>query len=366
LFPSHDPTTRYFGVELETNYNTNERRPSQTLTDAIYNRLELTGKTTPAGILKIDGSIGIGAEIVIFPSTFDAAHTFWKSFFKYTPSTTDTPADWERIPGLSAYRSGRCGMHIHVSRSSLTPQQIKKAIVFLNAPDNNRFIQMVAQRGDTGYSRIKPDKVPTSRRLLDSHDRYEILNVSNAHTVELRAFRASFRPDRIIKNIQFTDCLFNFVTSTRYADLTEPKFLAFLEKHTTKYDELYKFIQERNTAPAAPELDDDDPDSLRPVEPPPTARGRAPRPTAAPSEPTTERRYRAHNEFERCTCPDCQTYRATMLRPIPPVPIQPPLMNLEELRESLRRANIAPPAPDPEPDFNESSSNDCDCPDNRS
>lgn len=122
-------------------------------------------------ILKHDGSIGQGFEIVTAPSTLELHRDNWKPFWSSTPQTT-----------LSGWSSGKCGMHVHITRpSALT---VGKMLCFLNADDNASLINAVAGRAQSSWAKVSPKKVTDWDK---SSDRYEALNIQNRKTVEVRS-----------------------------------------------------------------------------------------------------------------------------------------------------------------------------------
>lgn len=76
-----------------------------------------------------------------------------------------------------------CGVHLHLSRKYLTQSQLGGLVVFMNHPDNLSYIQEVAGRNPNKYCKQVPGKVDTT-----SVDRYEMVNLTNSDTVEIRIF----------------------------------------------------------------------------------------------------------------------------------------------------------------------------------
>ncbi|WOL31510.1 hypothetical protein [Microcoleus phage My-WqHQDG] len=76
-----------------------------------------------------------------------------------------------------------CGVHIHLSRKYLTQSQIGGLVVFMNHPTNLPYIEQVAGRLCNKYCKQVPGKVDTV-----SADRYEMVNLTNSTTVEVRIF----------------------------------------------------------------------------------------------------------------------------------------------------------------------------------
>lgn len=113
---------------------------------------------------------------------------------------------------LRAWSNGSCGMHVHVGRTTLTPLQIGKGKIFFNHPANIGFVINVAGRRPNGYCEAVFDS-RCSDALSDPErfDRYEIYNMANPKTIELRIFRPSPRIPSILKNLEFVESVFEFV-----------------------------------------------------------------------------------------------------------------------------------------------------------
>lgn len=76
-----------------------------------------------------------------------------------------------------------CGVHIHVSRKYLTQFQLGGLVVFMNHPHNLKYIQQIAGRESNRFCKQVPGKQTTV-----STDRYEMVNLTNSATVEIRIF----------------------------------------------------------------------------------------------------------------------------------------------------------------------------------
>lgn len=239
---------RYFGMELETNWS--DSIGETEALEALYSRLERPlGRTLPVGLVKADGSIGRGGEIITYPATLPALYRIINLFWQYDPAT---PGQWEAMPGIRSYRRGTCGFHVHVSRSSIASATLRHLLVMINDPANEAFISMVAQRRATSYCR-RQQKRPDDVYLLEPQDRYEAINLCNEHTVEFRIFRASFRPDRVYKNLEFCQAALEFCASeTGYNNLTHSRLASYIHDHRETYPHLAAYLTEHWTTPTPP------------------------------------------------------------------------------------------------------------------
>lgn len=232
-YQKHIPSkTRFMGVELECN-SENQGYDSEFVLGALNDSY-----SENHAYLKEDSSIHGGFEIVTHPHTLKAHRALWEDFFDGMPRR-----------GLTSYKSGNCGMHVHVSRASLTELQRRRIIVFLNAPENKTYIETIAQRQSNTYSLLDPDK-KIQYHLSD--DRYEAYNTSNSNTDEFRLFRGTTRKDRFFKNLEFVDACIDFCFETNYPGLTFKAFVAWVSKRANKYRYLHNYHIEKGFASGVP------------------------------------------------------------------------------------------------------------------
>lgn len=222
IFHGH-PGEIHFGIEVEVNANSSN----------IDSICQHAGKNKEKEFYgKEDASIGDGVEIVTHPMTLDYHQKFWPKLMPKMP----TP------PNVSGWRSGKCGIHVHIQRGKLTVMDINKMIVFVNHSDNQRFMHAMAQRKDNHYCMYDSNKKLTSRL---TGDRYEVVNTSNRSTIEIRMFRSSWRMGRILKAVEFCHAMVMFVKQTSYMDLTPDKFMLWLSQQPSKiYRNLIEFLIE--------------------------------------------------------------------------------------------------------------------------
>lgn len=223
------PNEVCYGVELEVNY-AGGREPQGVVRDVVL-------RVGDHAYLKEDSSLCSGGfEIVTHPHTYRAMVGFWKGYFG------------DGVPkGLSAYKTGECGMHVHMTREIIGEATIRRMVTFLNDERNLRFVEMVAQRGLArgSYARFKHEKGKPSRESNFGCDKYELLNVSGMSTVEMRIFRASYRLDRVLKNLEFCKALVEFCGTTSYAGLGYARFATWVLGRRKSYPNLVKYVEEK-------------------------------------------------------------------------------------------------------------------------
>lgn len=211
----------HFGVELEVN------------TSYVSDHAELVLDQLGDNVyLKKDGSIGSGFEIVTHPHTLDEHRKLWA---KFTPPN-----------GMTSYRSGECGIHVHIERKGLTQLQIGKMLVFINEEKNQPFMQVIAQRTSQRWAKVSKKEISDARRYSD--DRYEALNLCNYATVEVRIFRGNTRVERIMKAVEFCAAMVQWVKQASCSALTAESFIKFVSTETKEYPNLWAYMVEKNLA----------------------------------------------------------------------------------------------------------------------
>lgn len=249
----------FFGVELEVECD-------QNYATEVQNDL---GKFV---ILKPDGSVPHGFEIVSAPATLDAHKEKWNPFFKKIKHYTAV-----KKANMRSWHTTTCGMHVHISRRErklnaagrwdgrtftpiLSELQIAKMQQFIHTEANWEFIKKIAGRDPNQYCKwdYKKNFVDGINGREGSHQGHRTaLNLSNVETVELRIFKGTLKPESFFKNIEFAKALVEFTkpTVTSLADFREPKeggqevasYKKFLEwmalpEHRQQYPNLVAFI----------------------------------------------------------------------------------------------------------------------------
>ena len=180
------PNTVYLGCELE--YETNNR-----------NRAQLgVGKLMHGhALMKSDGSIRNGFEIVTCPATLDIHLDIFKKFYENMP------------PDLKI--ANNVGMHVHISRKPLSQLTIGKLTEFLNRLDNKDFLHHIAGRIDNSYARMDSDRTVTFlRKYSHGGNRYNALNLINEKTIEVRLFATPMNYKEFASRLQFVQALVDY------------------------------------------------------------------------------------------------------------------------------------------------------------
>lgn len=220
----------YLGVELEIEVNHDkriERKAEQW--DSLLN-----GR----GILKHDGSIHHGFEIVTAPWSLELQQEFW--------ARQDIA---EGFRGVTSWRSGRCGLHVHVSKLPLSKYALAKIQVFIHSPATKSYLVALAGRDEERWAKFVPKKLADCPQI--NGNRYEAINLQNEYTVEFRLFRGTTNTKHILADIEFVDALCRWATTTsaRYCE-DWGNFWAYVQKHVAKYPNLVEYGENHGLNPS--------------------------------------------------------------------------------------------------------------------
>ncbi len=245
LMPFKPPASKLqFGIELEV-------QVAHTVN--INRKIEMIRGLLPDFVIcKHDGSLlkregWLGFEIVSVPATVEEHKQQW-------PKLLDTKH------GLYSWKTGDCGMHVHITKAALTNLQIGRMVSFVNSPDNGALIMLVAGRHSTVYSTILDKKItdgctvirdryenrlvagPAHQTGDHNFDRRQAVNLINPNTVEIRIFRGNMRPESFFKNLEFVEALVAFCRDASNSGLTTKEFLKFVDANRKHYPYLVRFF----------------------------------------------------------------------------------------------------------------------------
>ncbi len=225
-----------FGVELEM-----ENRKDADSSGGVKLSLALGGRLDDPKnrfILASDGSLNAsGLELITNPYTLEYhANVFgWRELL--------APAI--KVGACAGSHTTRCGIHVHVNRSAISPLTLGKALIFVNADNNRALIERIAQRPSNNYTQLR------TKKLADGHipttGKYEAMHLTE-NTVEFRIFRGNLRADRILKNIEFCHSVFSYVATISAQACQEfAPYLKFLTENAKLYPNLVAFLREKDT-----------------------------------------------------------------------------------------------------------------------
>jgi len=190
-------------------------------------------------IVKHDGSLDNGGEIVTIPATLKSQKYRWTQFCESKTNFTNR---------CKAWHTSTCGTHIHVDRRAVTPLEIGKLLLFVNGKHNSSFITTFAGRGVTQWCKRYAKNIKDG---LERTDKYESINTGKPNTIEFRMFRGNLSKSGIMRNLEFVHSLVRFVKQSPYdidtdslIDLRYENFVKWvgLQDNRGMYPYLYKWL----------------------------------------------------------------------------------------------------------------------------
>jgi hypothetical protein len=180
------PETLYLGCELE--FETTNRDLA---------RHKVGRALRGHAIMKSDGSIRNGFEVVTCPATLDIHLDIFKKFFD------------RKITELT--KADNVGMHVHVSRKPLSVLTVGKITEFMNRADNVKFITHIAGRAPNNYCRQSTDRTVSYPWVNQGGtERYNALNLNNKDTIEFRIFSTPLTYEEFAHKVQFCQALVDY------------------------------------------------------------------------------------------------------------------------------------------------------------
>ena len=151
--------------------------------------------------LKQDGSLDNGFEIVTHPHTLSEFHTEF---------------DWEALTklrklGFRSWDTRTCGIHVHVSRTAFGQITERRDIVKVQGHelrfmkliyDNERQITRLAGRSSSYATFQEKGMLVNKLKHGNHHGRYAAINSDNDSTLEIRVFKGSLKPERVLSALE--------------------------------------------------------------------------------------------------------------------------------------------------------------------
>lgn len=200
---------RTYGLEIEySSFNENDR-------DFVIQETM---------ILKSDGTSGVTGEINTLPFTFNALQD---------PSALDEL--WSYLKRVTA-KGGegdvtQCGIHVHVSRDSVSDLDIAKFECLINS--HHERLSLLARRDyfKNSYTNQNMDKNVFVKPREKQTAKYQPVNYQHSKTFEIRIFRSNLRSDRVRACVEFVEFGLAFVKTVSVTDLKTKSFedLGFLQ-----------------------------------------------------------------------------------------------------------------------------------------
>lgn len=231
---SADGALLYLGFELEAGGADSDER------DNAARALHMRDRYGKRYHMERDSTIpDYGFELISSPHTLEAHRQYgWKDLLRVM-----------RENGMRSHDlKGRCGLHVHVSRSFLSQGDCIRLDMF--ALKNRTFWERIARRSSTDWSKFY-DKGPSD--FGKTGDRHSALNFRNANTVEFRMFRGTLKYETLMATLAIVDGVCRWIKTKTTEDMLAnsgevDKFIAWLKlpEHNGKYDAAVEYAVERS------------------------------------------------------------------------------------------------------------------------
>lgn len=233
-------TTRYFGWELETELSTTGIAEYTSRLNDLMNDGQL-GKMVK---FERDGSLNNGGcEIISQPMTP-----------KYMIENRDKfkgMMDLINSMGGTSHDNGRCGLHFHVSRASLTEDAIneiyfvvetfKKELIAFSRRQAFNYCAFKDFSNGTSYGYKYIDKDYFIRNKSTGH--YCCLNNANTHTLEFRFMRGTTNIQTFMASMEIIDNICNMVMN---GDMKNGTTWLDIINYNDEYEDLKRYNERRN------------------------------------------------------------------------------------------------------------------------
>lgn len=237
----------YFGLELEVE----DAGSWGCESGAQFVQDELGGRV----YCKSDGSLSDGFEIVTHPHSFHAIKSMNWSFL-----------DTLRKRGFRSWDTSTCGLHVHISRTAFRKNGKRDEAHELRFQkliyDNGVHVRAIAGRSSS-YARFndKGNLVPKVK-YGQTADRYEAINVQNDHTLEIRVFRGSLKPQRVLSAVEFLHSAIEYTRNMKVNpkdnQLSWIRFMAYVLDNKEKYQNFAQIALKTLDNPRDTQHDEED------------------------------------------------------------------------------------------------------------
>lgn len=159
-----------------------------------------------------------------------------------------TPAFFQLVEqlkqlGYNSHNGGRCGFHVHVSRTAFSdggdlnnPKFFRfKTII------NGSLFRQLSQRTEFTFCQQEP--VNERDFWHQNHNRYSAVNITG-FTVEIRIFRGNLRETRLRKNLEAIIAAMEFAGESNILIApTDEEFTAYCQQHRNRFPNLVAFME---------------------------------------------------------------------------------------------------------------------------
>lgn len=238
---TNDTSTRYFGIELETELRTLNNVAEYTT--ALHRLMNPSDRDFELIKFERDGSLSNGVEIITQPMSI-AYIIENKDKFKEMLALIDSM-------GATSHDNGRCGMHIHVSKSEINDNThsnlwlifecfYKELTMFSRRTSMSWCNFMCNTLRNNHINYIDKDYIDHNKPMGNDH--HSAINNGNSNTTEIRIFRGTTNFQTFMANIQLVDNLVSIAREDNINGITWETII----NYNIKYTELMEYNRRKN------------------------------------------------------------------------------------------------------------------------
>lgn len=239
---------RYFGVELEIDDGGKSCSNAREL-------LNIANKSAKHLYVKSDGSLDDGMELVTHPCSLEyhMEQFPWKNIVREALDL-----------GYYSHKTSTCGLHIHVNRSSFSPDTreqescIGRILFFIekhweellqfSRRSEHQMNQWAARYGLKSNPKELMDHVKN-----EAIGRYTALNLQNYYTIEFRLFRGTLKYNSLIAALQLVDAICSAAVFMSDEEMELLSWSSFVRR--IYHPELIAYLKERRLYVNEPVVD---------------------------------------------------------------------------------------------------------------
>lgn len=237
----NDDSNRYFGIELETELRSMSDAP--VYTTRLHDLMNENDEEFETIKFERDGSLNNGVEIITQPMSMEYLLENKDKFRQMLELIDEMRA--------TSHDNGRCGMHVHVSKSEINDdvhsklwlifECFHKELTIFSRRSNMNWCNFMCEslrRNHVNYI----DKDYVDHNKPRSNDHHSAINNGNSATTEVRIFRGTTNFQTFMANIQLVDNLVSIAREENINGITWETII----NYNVKYTELMEYNRRKN------------------------------------------------------------------------------------------------------------------------
>lgn len=218
---------QFYGVELEVECGDH---------DVEDIAREIKPLLRGVAIMKDEGSVSNGFEIVTRPMSVIEHRRFWKNFIA------------KRSRKLRSESTSTCGLHVHCTRQKgkvkvIPDDAVARIVEFVNNSKHKPLVTGVARRSAARWAAFK--NKPLGAAAIRTGDKFEAVNLCPRNTIEFRIFKGALTLWKIYSAIEFCDSLISCAKATQKV-ITQSAYLDFVAQQNRRWTALFNHLQRLN------------------------------------------------------------------------------------------------------------------------